>query len=239
MQNLNPGSSNTLENIKLYTHDVFSHWLDNWSLCENNFSIDVGYKQLSNIKNYKSFVCENLFLLENDSQFNWQAVLFGDVLLELPAKINLSELVASSKDDLINPISKGRKWTSVEKYTPPKHYSIYVAIDIQLKNEKLSFLIPLHCAFKIFDVSKKPVKKSQLVKKIDILPAKKCALNVKLNFGDFSVAELSELVVGSVLCPDLTLDNKFLLETNNLRLADVAIGQISDRKVFMISGDKK
>lgn len=238
MQSLKSVPSKTLENIKFYISDAFSCWLSDWSVSENSFTVDVSYKQLSNIDGYKSFACDNLSLLINDNQFSWQDVIFNDLLLELPEKIDLSKLVLSSKEDFVDSLSKGRKWLAVEKYTPPKHYNIYISIDIYLKNEKLSFLVPVYCAFKIFDGNKKSVNKFQLAKRDDLLSEKKCELNVKLNFGEFSVAELSSLVAGSILCPDLMLDNKFLLEANGLQVADVAIGKVADKKAFMISGGK-
>lgn len=240
MQNVSNFSSRLLDDVKKVIEDRCLEWLNNWSLCESALKVSVTCKRNVSLDDFKVLASDNLFLLFDDHNLNWDESIFGEALLAIPATINLGSLLGSAKKDLLHSLSPSKNWEPAAAYSAPRHVNNFVSIEVNFNGkQRLSLLVPLHCAFKVFDIKLKQANKVALASRSSVMKQKSCAVNVKLNFGEFSLAELSGLKVGSVLTSDLILNNTFSLETTQLKISDVAIGKAADRKAFMISGEKK
>lgn len=241
MQHLNNLPTQLLDNIKKTVRESLFSWSNDWTLIENNFQIDASFISRTefNANECRLYGASTKTVFVSDVMFQWERVIFSDI--KIPAGTDYLDLIRLARADLLKAITKENSFVEQKTVKLASHINIFLLINIQSVDcGKLNIIVPYSCLFNVFQIRRVTPKQIALSKKIDVVDAQICGLKVQLNFGEFPLSEMAELKIGTILRSNVDVANKFTLEANGISLANVAIGKISDKKVFMvINGDKK
>jgi hypothetical protein len=241
MQHLNNIPTQPLDNIKRAVREGLSSWSNDWMLAENNFQIDISFISKAEFKTNecKFYGAATKVILVNEVAFQWQKAIFSDI--KIPTNTGYLDLVKLTTADLLKAISKENSFVEQKAYKLPAHIDIFLLVSIHSAEcGRLKLIVPYSCIFNVFQIRRVPTTHNVLAKKVDVVDAQKCKFKVQLNFGEFPLNEMNDLKVGAILRSSIAVENKFTLEANGISLASIAIGKISNKKVFMvINGEKK